>query len=154
MDATTYSALLRSRLAKSGETAAVSVAGSCMAPLFVDGMTIHLVSPTPKDPLIGEIYVFTHESRILSHRFLGYRGGKLLFKGDLALEDELVSEATAIIARVDGVVLGGRLVPFDALTGTLLRKILGLVLRVYAIAPRPLTSRLRGPVKRLLSRKY
>lgn len=151
MDATTFSSLLRQRLATGGE-ATFRAGGLSMLPAIPPGARLRVVRPAADDPRPGEIYLFETARGPRAHRFVGATAEGLCFRGDNARRVEVVP-AGALIGRVDALRVFGRLVP---LSSPLLRAFgraagISLALLRRTVADR-WRDRLGGRLRRFLER--
>ncbi len=113
MDATTFSSLLRQRLATSGEVT-FRAGGLSMLPLIPPGARLHVVRLAADDPRPGRVYLFEHPRGLCAHRLVGATPAGLVFRGDNAPAPETVP-AAALLGRVDALVVLGRSVPLSSL---------------------------------------
>ncbi|NPA37599.1 MAG: hypothetical protein GXO47_12215 [Chlorobi bacterium] len=73
-------------LLKSGKTVDVpAVSGLSMFPVLLPDDTIRVIPAMPSDLKRGMIIVYEKEHKIISHRFIRLRNGKVICKGDSLL---------------------------------------------------------------------
>lgn len=103
-EAATVARLLRAR-ARDHELW-VSVSGASMGTRYRDGSRA-LVTPLDRAPRTGEVWVFCDaEGRIIAHRYLRRRDGRLIFRGDAEPRSDSPVDIECLVGIVSWVEAG------------------------------------------------